>query len=360
VETFSGSPDAETFVGDESDDDAEVTTFDLPEPELPEPELPEPELPEPGPRTRTPPRAKAPPRPPAASVDDAPAATTPAAERITMPVQELSSSLFDEVETLAKEPRASLGARSLVDDFSPVSERTRPPDMATATMDLSGVDQNSIELDLGTLDVSGKTQPRQARDSEMVTAIQPPAAAAQPGGRDNSIELDLGPLHVDTRKRLHTEHTPTTVRKPDQAAGRRPALPAIVDVIPYGLGMGTVAGFCEELIRRNSQVPTQTQRVFSTSKDQQQSVRILICQGESRRIEENVILGDLVLDGLTPRPRGATKIEVTFQIDPSGILRVRARDCETGLEQQASLNILGTPLSEEVEAAAGRLRRLRG
>ena len=90
--------------------------------------------------------------------------------------------------------------------------------------------------------------------------------------------------------------------------------------------------------------------MFSTSRDQQQTVRIRVCQGESRRIDDNVILGDLVLEGLPPRPRGETAIEVTFQLDADGILRVRARDAHTGQEQRASLD-LGR------RAVAGRGRR---
>ena len=96
-----------------------------------------------------------------------------------------------------------------------------------------------------------------------------------------------------------------------------------------------------------------------TSRDKQQTVRIRVCQGESRRIEENVVLGDLVLDNLEARPRGETAIEVTFAIDASGILRVKARDARTGQEQRASLEVLGAQSPEEVAAAANRLRELR-
>ncbi len=135
--------------------------------------------------------------------------------------------------------------------------------------------------------------------------------------------------------------------------------PTVVDVTPRGLGIGTVAGYCEELIRRNSRVPTEMVRMFTTSRDRQQSVRIRVCQGESRRIDENLVIGDLVLDGLEARPRGETTIEVTFAIDHSGILQVRARDARTGREQRASLDILGAQSAAEVDAAKNRLRELR-
>jgi molecular chaperone DnaK len=137
-----------------------------------------------------------------------------------------------------------------------------------------------------------------------------------------------------------------------------PRAPTVLDVTPRSLGMGTVAGFCEELIRRNSVVPSETKKIFTTSHDNQESVRIRVCQGESRRLEENVILGDLVLEGLERRPRGDTTIEVTFQLDASGLLHVRARDARTGREQRVSLNIVGAQSQEEVEKAQARLQQL--
>ncbi|HVV86144.1 MAG TPA: Hsp70 family protein, partial [Kofleriaceae bacterium] len=137
------------------------------------------------------------------------------------------------------------------------------------------------------------------------------------------------------------------------------AMPVVLDVTPRSLGIGTVAGFCEELIRRNARVPTETRRMFTTSRDQQQTVRIRVCTGESRRIDDNVVLGDLVLEGLPARPRGQTRIEVTFALDASGILNVRARDAQTGQEQRATLDVLGAQSQAEVDAARARIAQLR-
>ena len=138
-----------------------------------------------------------------------------------------------------------------------------------------------------------------------------------------------------------------------------PAGPVVLDVTPRGLGIGTVAGYCEELIRRNSRLPTEIKRNFTTSRDKQDTVRIRVCQGESRRIDENLMVGELILEGLEPRPRGETTIEVTFAIDASGVLQVRARDARTGQERRASLDILGAQSPAEVDAARQRLRELR-
>ena len=114
------------------------------------------------------------------------------------------------------------------------------------------------------------------------------------------------------------------------AARRRPAARSSSTSRRAALGIGTVAGYCEELIRRNARVPTEIRKLFTTSRDAQDTVRIIVCQGESRRLDNNVVIGDLTLGGLPPRPRGETSIEVTFQLDASGILQVRARDAHTG------------------------------
>jgi molecular chaperone DnaK len=137
------------------------------------------------------------------------------------------------------------------------------------------------------------------------------------------------------------------------------ASPIVMDVTPRSLGIATVAGYCEELIRRNSRVPAQMVKVFSTSRDLQKAVRIVVCQGESRRLDNNTIIGDLHLEGLTPRPRGETSIEVTFSLDASGILRVKARDAQTGREQQASLDLVGGVRDENVAASREKLQQLR-
>jgi hypothetical protein len=136
-------------------------------------------------------------------------------------------------------------------------------------------------------------------------------------------------------------------------------VPNVIDVTPRAFGIATVAGYCEELIRRNVRLPTETRKTFITSRDRQQVVRIRICQGESRRLEDNVIIGDLVLDNLEARPRGETSIEVTFTIDASGILNVKARDARSGREQSAALDIVGAQSAEEVASSRDRLQQMR-
>jgi molecular chaperone DnaK len=136
-------------------------------------------------------------------------------------------------------------------------------------------------------------------------------------------------------------------------------IPTILEVTPRGLGIGTVAGFCEELIRRNERLPATMRKTFTTARDRQEVVRIVVCQGESRRLDNNMVIGDLVLANLPPRPRGETTIEVTFVIDASGILQVSARDQATGAEQRASLDLVGAVPAQDVAASRERLQQLR-
>ncbi len=106
-------------------------------------------------------------------------------------------------------------------------------------------------------------------------------------------------------------------------------------------------------------MPAEFKKLFTTSRDQQRSVRILVCQGESRKLDNNVVLGDLRLENLPPRPRGETSIEVTFMLDASGILQVRARDAQTGQEQHATLDLVGAMPQQDVAASRDRLQQLR-
>jgi molecular chaperone DnaK len=138
-----------------------------------------------------------------------------------------------------------------------------------------------------------------------------------------------------------------------------PIAPVVIDVTPRSLGVGTVAGYCEELIRRNARVPTEIRKLFTTSRDGQEAVRIIVCQGESRRLDNNVVLGDLTLAGLPARPRGEVTIEVSFMLDASGILQVRARDAQTGREQRATLDLVGAMPQAEVAASRERMQQLR-
>lgn len=126
--------------------------------------------------------------------------------------------------------------------------------------------------------------------------------------------------------------------EPEHHAGGSPLL---MDVTGHGLGVATAGTYTDFLIERNTPIPVERTRVFSTSKDNQKLVDIKVCQGEAKLFKENHMLGVLHLEGLQPAPRGATRIEVQFVLDADGILGVTARDLRTGKAQQARLRVHG-------------------
>ena len=127
-------------------------------------------------------------------------------------------------------------------------------------------------------------------------------------------------------------------------------LALLLDVTPLSLCIGTVGGFATSVIPRNSQLPAERTKIFSTSADYQNSVSIRVCQGQKRRFEDNVYLGELTLSGLRPALRGEVKVEVSFEIDTDGILQVRARHQDSGSFQTAYMKILGAPMERDLEA----------
>jgi molecular chaperone DnaK len=127
--------------------------------------------------------------------------------------------------------------------------------------------------------------------------------------------------------------------------------PILLDVNPATLAIQTVGGFAERLLDKNSPIPIERTRVFTTSRDHQTRVEIDCCRGESRRYEENEPLGTLVLENLAPRPRGELQIEVSFRVDADGILHVRAADQQSGVVQEAHLQVLGAPVAGDTDRA---------
>jgi molecular chaperone DnaK len=119
----------------------------------------------------------------------------------------------------------------------------------------------------------------------------------------------------------------------------------LLDVTPLTLGLETLGGVRTSLIDRNTTIPTKKSQVFSTAADMQTSVTIHVLQGERPMAADNVSLGQFNLVGLPPAPRGVPQIEVTFDIDASGILNVSAKDLGTGKEQKMTITA-STKLSE--------------
>lgn len=123
----------------------------------------------------------------------------------------------------------------------------------------------------------------------------------------------------------------------------------LVDVTPLTLGLETLGSVSTPLIEKNTAIPTKKSQVFSTAADNQTQVEIHVLQGERPMAQDNKSLGRFILDGIPPAPRGVPQVEVTFDLDSSGILSVSAKDRASGKEQ--SIKITGSTglTKEEVE-----------
>ncbi|MCL2824759.1 MAG: Hsp70 family protein, partial [Polyangiaceae bacterium] len=122
----------------------------------------------------------------------------------------------------------------------------------------------------------------------------------------------------------------------------------LLDVTPHALGIMTYGCLFEELIPQNTTVPTARTKIFTTSRDDQTAVKILVMQGESQRAEDNEMLGEFILTGLRRARKGQLEIEVTFQINADGIVSVAAKDLETGQKQSIQVTASSGLTKDEI------------
>ena len=125
----------------------------------------------------------------------------------------------------------------------------------------------------------------------------------------------------------------------------------LLDVTPLSLGIETMGGVFTRLIDRNTTIPTRKSQIFSTAADGQTSVDVHVLQGEREMAAYNKTLGRFQLTGIAPAPRGVPQIEVTFDIDANGIVKVSAKDLGTGKEQQISITASSNLSQDDIEKA---------
>ncbi len=123
----------------------------------------------------------------------------------------------------------------------------------------------------------------------------------------------------------------------------------LLDVTPLSLGIETLGEVFTKIIDRNTTIPTSKAQIFSTATDGQTSVEIHVLQGERALVKDNKSLGRFLLAGIPPAPRGVPQIEVAFEIDVNGILKVAARDKGTGREQSIRITNTGGLTASEIE-----------
>merc|ERR1712013_195885 len=123
----------------------------------------------------------------------------------------------------------------------------------------------------------------------------------------------------------------------------------LLDVTPLSLGVETLGGVMTKIIARNTTIPVKKSETFSTAIDNQSNVEIHVLQGEREMAIDNKSLGNFRLDGIPEAPRGVPKIEVDFDIDVDGLLSVKARETDTGIEQSVTIQGASNLDKSEIE-----------
>ena len=246
-----------------------------------------------------------------------------------------------------------------------------------AKIELSSIGSTVIDLPFITADHTGpkhlEMELTRAKFEELVSplvasTIQPMIQALK--------DCDLKPADIDriilvggstriplVQKVLHKffgGKTPDRSINPDEAVALGAAIQGgvlgggvenvlLLDVTPLSLGIETLGEVFTKIIERNTTIPTSKSQVFSTATDGQTSVEIQVLQGERVLAKDNKSLGKFVLAGIPPAPRGVPQIEVAFEIDVNGILKVSAQDKGTNREQSIRINNTGGLSAKEVE-----------
>ena len=122
----------------------------------------------------------------------------------------------------------------------------------------------------------------------------------------------------------------------------------LVDVIPLTLGIGTASGVMDRMVNRNTTIPTEASKTFTTTEDNQTSVAIKVYQGERLKAEGNKLLGQFKLEGIPAQPRGVPEVEVTFHVDANGILSVKAKELVSQIAQKVVLSGSSSLTADEI------------
>ena len=247
-----------------------------------------------------------------------------------------------------------------------------------AKIELSGVTTSNINLPYITADATGPKHLdvtlTRAKFNELtghlVDATMGPVRQAMSDAglkpSDLSKVLMVGgssriPAVVEAVKNF-TGNEPFKGINPDECVAMGAALQAgvltgdvkgllLLDVTPLSLGIETLGGVCTKIIDRNTTIPTHKSQVFSTAADNQPSVEVNVLQGEREFARDNKSLGVFHLDGIAPAPRGVPQIEVTFDIDANGIVKVSAKDLGTGKEQNITITASTNMSKEDIDKA---------
>ena len=123
----------------------------------------------------------------------------------------------------------------------------------------------------------------------------------------------------------------------------------LLDVVPLSISIETLGGLATKMVESNTTVPTRKSQIFSTAVDNQSSISVRICQGERSMFNDNKLLGEFILDGIAPAPRGVPQLEVSVDIDANSIMTVTATNKATGKEQHIKIESKSSITDEDIE-----------
>jgi len=246
-----------------------------------------------------------------------------------------------------------------------------------AKIELSGTLSTSINLPFITADETGpkhlEMDLSRTKFEELVSElVQATISPTEQALKDSDLSIDdidrillVGgstriPAVQEAIRSYFNGKAPDKSVNPDEAVALGAAIQAgvlggevkdllLLDVTPLSLGIETLGEVFTKVIERNTTIPTSKAQVFSTATDGQTSVEIHVLQGERAMAKDNKSLGRFQLNGIPPAPRGVPQIEVSFDIDANGILKVSARDKGTGREQSISITNTGGLSPSEIE-----------
>jgi molecular chaperone DnaK len=183
----------------------------------------------------------------------------------------------------------------------------------------------------------------------------PSSHASPPSSRSPSSPRADGivPI-VDEETESARFESAAPAKSPSGSPGPATVAPVLVDVTPRALVVETAGGFTDVVVPRNAKIPCERTRAFTTSSDMQTMVHVRVAQGEDATFNSNTFLGELELDGLRAGPRGTVTIQVRFEVDEGGSLKVFATDVGTGKQAQAHLQLIGIAGAQGVAVMQAR------